>query len=87
MPTLLDLAGEKAPDAIDGRSFLGLLDGSEYEPRDHIFTEMTYHGMYNPMRSIRTKTHKYIRNLAELTLVYMPVDIWEGPAGRDMREA
>jgi len=87
MPTLLELVGAPPVEGIDGRSFLGLLDGTEYAPRDHVFTEMTYHGMYNPMRCIRTREHKYIRNLAELPLVYMPVDIWEAPAGAQMREA
>ncbi|MGI5818611.1 MAG: sulfatase [Armatimonadota bacterium] len=84
MPTLMELVGEPVAEPIDGRSFLGLLDGADYEPREQIFTEMTYHGMYNPMRCVRTKTHKYIRNLAELPLVYMPVDIWEAPAGQEM---
>ncbi|NLO07063.1 MAG: hypothetical protein GX131_14655, partial [candidate division WS1 bacterium] len=28
----------------------------------------------------------YIRNLAELPLVYMPVDIYEGPAGQEMAD-
>ena len=84
MPTLLDLIGASPVEGIDGRSFIGLLDGEEYLPRDHLFTEMTYHGMYNPMRCIRTREHKYIRNFGELPLVYMPVDIWEGPGGQEM---
>jgi len=86
MPTLLELAGAPEVEDMDGRSFLGLLDGGGYVPREHIFTEMTYHGMYNPMRAIRTRTHKYIRNFGELPLVYMPVDIWEGPAGQEMSD-
>lgn len=86
MPTLLEAAGVSAPEGIDGRSFLGLLDGSGYEPRADIFTEMTYHGVYNPMRCVRTPTHKYIRNFGELPLVCLPVDIWEGPAGIEMRD-
>lgn len=86
MPTLMEMVGSPVEEPIDGRSFLGLLDGGRYEPHEQIFTEMTYHGMYNPMRCVRTKTHKYIRNLAELPLVYMPVDIWEAPAGQEMAE-
>ncbi|MFP4250687.1 MAG: sulfatase [Armatimonadota bacterium] len=85
MPTLMELAGAPVDEEpLDGRSFLGLLDGGEYESREQLFTEMTYHGMYNPMRCVRTQGHKYIRNLAELPLVYMPVDIWENPAGEEM---
>jgi arylsulfatase A-like enzyme len=86
MPTLMEMIGEPVEEEIDGRSFLGLLDGAQYEPHAHIFTEMSYHGMYNPMRCVRTKMHKYIRNLAELPLVYMPVDIWEAPGGQEMAE-
>jgi arylsulfatase A-like enzyme len=87
LPTLMEMVGEPVEDEdLDGRSFLGLLDGGEYQPRERIFTEMTYHGMYNPMRSIRTETHKYIRNMAQLPLVYMPVDIWEHPGGQAMAE-
>lgn len=85
MPTVMELAGEPLEvGEVDGRSFLGLLDGDDYEPHEQIFTEMTFHGMYNPMRCVRTKERSYIRNLAELPLVYMPVDIWEAPAGREM---
>ncbi len=88
MPTLMEMIGNPVEEEqIDGRSFLGLLDDGEYRPRDHIFTEMTYHGMYNPMRCIRTPDYTYIRNLAELPLVYMPVDIWEAPAGQEMADA
>ena len=86
MPTLMELAGAPVEHEIDGRSYLGLLDGTEYEPREHIFTEMTYHGMYMPMRAVRTRTHRYIRNLAQMPLVVMPVDIYEGPAGQAMIE-
>jgi len=86
MPTLMELAGAPIEDAIDGYSYLGLLDGAGYELREDLFTEMTYHGMYMPMRCVRTRTHKYIRNLAEMPLVVMPVDIYEGPAGQAMAD-
>ncbi len=86
MPTLMQAAGGSAPEEIDGRSFLGLLDGSGYEPRGHVFTEMTYHGVYNPMRCVRTRDHSYIRNFGELPLVCLAVDIWEGAGGIEMRD-
>ncbi|MFP3903565.1 MAG: sulfatase [Armatimonadota bacterium] len=85
LPTIMEIAGGPPPEAIDGRSFLGLLDGGRYEPRDHIFTEMTYHGLYNPMRAIRTKRYKYIHNFDdELPLVHMPTDVLEWPGGAEM---
>ncbi len=85
LPTLTDLAGGPEPTDIDGRSFLGLLDGASYKPRESIFSEMTWHDKYNPMRAIRTRRHKYIRNFGDRPLVYLPLDIWNGRAGQEMR--
>jgi len=86
LPTLLDLVGARAPDGLDGRSFLPLLAGSEYVPREDIYAEMTWHDQYNPMRAIRTNQYKYIRNFGDRPLVYLPQDIYTGPAGQEMRE-
>ena len=86
MPTLLEFAGAPAAEGIDGRSFLGLLDGTEYVPRESIFAEMTWHDKYNPMRAIRTERHKYVRNFGNRPLVYLPLDTYQGLAGREMRE-
>jgi arylsulfatase A-like enzyme len=86
LPTLTDLAGGPEPTDIDGHSFLGLLDGGAYKPRESIFSEMTWHDKYNPMRAIRTRRHKYIRNFGDRPLVYLPLDVWNGRAGQEMRE-
>ena len=86
LPTLVELAGGLAPDGVEGKSFLPLLDGRRYEPRDHIFCEMTWHDRYNPMRGIRTREFKYIRNFGERPLVYLPADIFVGSAGEEVRE-
>ena len=84
MPTILDLVGGPEPDDIAGRSFLGLLTGGEFRPHEHIFTEMTWHDRYNPMRAVRTDRYKYIHNFGDRPLVFMPLDIWNGRAGREM---
>jgi N-sulfoglucosamine sulfohydrolase len=84
MPTLLDFVGEPEPDDIAGRSFLGLLTGGDFRPHEHIFTEMTWHDRYNPMRSVRTDRYKYVHNFGDRPLVFMPLDIWNGHAGREM---
>ncbi|MGC9319630.1 MAG: sulfatase family protein [Armatimonadota bacterium] len=84
LPTLLDLAGADVPDQVEGRSFLGLLDQETYEPRGHAFCEMTWHDQYNPMRAVRTPRYKYIRNFGRRPLVYMPADVYRGPAGEEM---
>ncbi len=83
LPTLVEFAGGQAPTGIDGRSFLGLLDWAEsYVPREDIFIEMTWHDRYNPMRCVRTNRFKYIRNFGDRPLVYLPLDVWNGPAGQ-----
>jgi len=85
LPTIMECIGAPIPSDIDGRSFLPLIEERSYTPNPHIFSEMTYHGLYNPMRAVRTKRFKYIRNFdSELPLVYMPVDILEWPAGAEM---
>lgn len=66
VPTLLELGGGQSPEGIDGRSFAGVLLGSEEQHRDRIFTTHTADGKMNqyPMRSVRTDEWKLIHNLA-----------------------
>lgn len=66
-PTLLDCANFSIDTPLHGKSFLGILD--EISPvnwRDKIFASHTFHEItnYYPMRVIRTKTHKFIYNIA-----------------------
>ena len=66
LPTLMDVAGEKPPQKIDGRSFLPVLNGRERKHRDVIFTTHSGDGSYNvfPIRAAYTSDGwKYIRNL------------------------
>ncbi len=86
LPTILDLVGMRIPDCLDGRSFLPLLTSLQYQPREDIYAEMTWHDKYNPMRAIRTNRYKYIRNFGQRPLVFLPRDIWDGPAGEEMRD-
>lgn len=85
LPTILDLAGAPVPPQVEGRSFLGLLEQDDYQPREDVFCEMTWHDQYNPMRGVRTNRYKYIRNFGRRPLVYMPADIYVGPAGEEMK--
>lgn len=85
LPTLLEIAGSRVPEEVMGRSFAALLRGKEYEPRTHVFTELTWHDRYNPMRAIRTERYKYIRNFGEkVPLVYVPRDILKELAGEQI---
>jgi arylsulfatase A-like enzyme len=64
-PTLLDLAGAKIPENIDGKSFKKVLDGKSNKFRKYIFTTHSGDGNMNvfPIRSIRDGHYKYILNL------------------------
>ena len=67
LPTLIEAAGGSQPANLDGRSFLGVLEGRAKEHRDFIPATHTTRGIisgsYYPIRAIRTRTHKYIVNL------------------------
>ncbi len=65
LPTLLEAAGGKPPQDIDGRSFLPVMRGKRTNHRDRIFTTHSGDGRWNvyPIRSLRTSDWKYIWNL------------------------
>jgi arylsulfatase A-like enzyme len=85
MPTFLDLAGVEAPAGMDGRSFAPLLTGGDYQPREAVFVEMTWHDRYNPVRGIRTAEFTYLRNFSMLPRVYIPRDIVDQRSARPVR--
>lgn len=65
LPTLLEAVGGKAPEGIDGESFVGLLRGTATKHRNKIYATHTGDGRWNvyPMRCVRTEGWKYILNL------------------------
>jgi N-sulfoglucosamine sulfohydrolase len=66
LPTILDWAGVKVPPKLAGRSLLPILEQEAPKGWDEVYASHTFHEvtMYYPMRSLRTRTHRYIRNLA-----------------------
>ncbi len=67
-PTLVDAAGGDPPAGLDGKSFLPVLSGESDEHHQVVYGVHTTRGIFDgtdcyPVRSIRTKTHKYIMNL------------------------
>jgi arylsulfatase A-like enzyme len=71
LPTLLESCGIPIPAKVQGRSLLG-------SGREAIFAEKTFHSYYDPMRCIRTRRHKYIRNFETAFAVEVPGDIQQG---------
>ena len=65
LPTCLEAVGGKAPKEISGRSFLPVLRGEKAAHRDKVFATHSGDGGMNkyPIRAVRTRDWKYIRNL------------------------
>ncbi len=66
LPTLVEVAGGKAPEDLDGRSILPVLEGTANAHREHVFTSHSGDGNWNvfPIRSVRSaEGWKYVRNL------------------------
>ena len=77
-PTLLEAAELEIPDRIMGRSFWPLLTDGDYEGNEEIFAEKTFHGIYDPVRCVRTQTHKLIVNFDGSHTPDVPGDIIVG---------
>ena len=78
LPTILDAAAVDHPPGVQGRSLLPMLRGEPQAGREAIFAEKTFHSYYDPMRGIRTRRHKLIRNFESAFLVEVPGDIQAG---------
>jgi N-sulfoglucosamine sulfohydrolase len=60
-PTICELLGVEKPDRLQGKSLVPLLEESCDKINDQIYSEVTYHGSYEPMRCIRTERYKLIK--------------------------
>lgn len=61
-PTWLEVASVPAPGVAQGRSFLNLLLGKSYQPREAIFAERNWHDTLDLIRCVRTDRYKLIQN-------------------------
>lgn len=77
-PMILDWAGVKPPENLPGRSLLPVLEDEKPAGWDVAFGSHQYHEatMYYPMRMVRTRTHKYILNLAHGLEYPHASDLW-----------
>lgn len=84
LPTCLEAAGCPPP-PLSGRSFLPVLRGEKPQHRDAIFVTHSGDGDMNryPLRAVRTRDWKYIRNLDPAAEHHTHVDKAAGGDGRD----
>jgi uncharacterized sulfatase len=85
LPTCLEAAGGKAPEGISGRSFLPVLRGEKTAHRDRVFATHSGDGNFNvyPIRAVRTRDWKYVRNLDPQAEHHTHVDKAAAGDGRD----
>ncbi|QDU21519.1 sulfatase family protein [Urbifossiella limnaea] len=80
-PTILDWAGVPAPKGLPGRSIAPGLTHANPEGWNHVYGSHQFHEitMYYPTRMVRTRTHKYLLNLAHGLEVPHASDLWASP--------
>ena len=69
MPTLLELAGGRVPESVQGRSFRKLLTAPDsHAGREYVFSERNWHDCDEHQRAVRTARYKLIRTDAYTAL-------------------
>lgn len=96
-PTLLEAAGVTVPDRMSGHSFLGLLRGTNWTPRQYVWMERGPHGSapvtvgmsnsgFDLARAVRSDRFKLIYNCTPW-IPYSPVDSAGGAGWKEMQNA
>jgi uncharacterized sulfatase len=85
LPTCLEAAGGEPPRGLSGKSFLGVLRGEKGSHRDKVFVTHSGDGDMNryPLRAVRTRDWKYVRNLDPSAEHHTHIDKAAGGDGRD----
>ena len=90
LPTILDWIGAKGPNyKLPGRSWLPILEEPNAAGWDEVHFSHTFHEVtnYYPIRGIRTRQFKYIRNLyPELSFPFAS-DLWAAPTWQSVVKA
>jgi N-sulfoglucosamine sulfohydrolase len=89
-PTILEWAGAKLPAyPLHGRSFLPILEQENPSGWDRVYISHTFHEvtMYYPMRGVRTRQYKYIRNLFPELSFPFSTDLFGSETWRSVRNA
>lgn len=88
LPTVVELAGGEPPAGLEGRSILHAITGqSPLDADRELVFEKTYHDRYDPIRALRTRTAKYVRNFVEGPRLPLPLDLEESGTRRGMGDA
>ena len=89
-PAILDAAGAKLPEyPLHGRSFLPVLEQENPAGWDRVYISHTFHEitMYYPMRGVRTRRYKYIRNLFPDLSFPFSTDLFASETWQSLRKA
>lgn len=65
-PTLCDLLDIERPEWLQGCSLMPMVRGETRSVREEVHGEVTYHGVFEPQRCIRTERWKYIRRFDDV---------------------
>lgn len=87
-PTCIDWAGAKLPEyALHGRSILPILEQESPAGWDEAYFSHTFHEvtMYYPIRGIRTRQFKYLRNLQNKMEFPFASDLWGSKTWQSLR--
>lgn len=69
VPTLVEIAGGKPADGLDGKSFLPVILGKKKQHKEYVYAEQTSRGInggpeYYGIRTVRNERYRYILNLS-----------------------
>ena len=64
-PTVVELLGLERPSWLQGVSLLPLTADPEATVRSEVYSEVTYHAAYEPMRTVRTDRYRYLRRFSD----------------------
>jgi arylsulfatase A-like enzyme len=83
-PTLLDVAGIKAPATFQGKSFTDLFVDPGHSFRTYVFSEHNWHDYEAWERQVRTKNYLYILNKRTQFDEWGPADAVRSPSMREL---
>lgn len=86
-PTLLEIAGVKPAETIQGSSFSKLLKNPGAVFRSYVFGEHNWHDYEGLERSVRTPDYLYLANARPLLTNEGPIDANQSPSAKALKKA